>query len=68
MTNKAKELLVKMANEYDVSGKTSFDSDFYISFSDNILTELANDGYITIVNDVVGSICLTELGYKESKK
>lgn len=68
MANKAKELLVKMANEYDVSGKTSFDSDFYITFSDSAITELENNGCITIVNDIVGSICLTEYGYQESKK
>lgn len=68
MTYKAKELLVKMANEYDTSGRTSFDSDFYITFQDSTITELENNGCITIVNDIVGSICLTEYGYQESKK
>lgn len=68
MTYKAKELLVKMANEYDVSGHTSFDSDFYITFPDSAITELENNGCITIANDIVGSICLTEYGYQESKK
>lgn len=29
MTDKAKELLVKMANEFDTSGRSSFDSTFY---------------------------------------
>lgn len=68
MTYKAKELLVKMANEYDASGHTSFDSDFYITFQDSTITELENNGCIAIVNDIVGSICLTEYGYQESKK
>lgn len=68
MTYKAKELLVKMANEYDASGHASFDSDFYITFPDSTITELENNGCITIVNDIVGSICLTEYGYQESKK
>ncbi len=68
MTYKAKELLVKMANEYDASGRTSFDSDFYITFQDSTIAELENNGCITIVNDIVGSICLTEYGYQESKK
>lgn len=68
MTYKAKELLVKMANEYDASGRTSFDSDFYITFPDSTITELENNGCITIVNGIVGSICLTEYGYQESKK
>ena len=68
MAYKAKELLVKMANEYDASGRTSFDSDFYINFPDSTITELENNGCITIVNDIVGSICLTEYGYQESKK
>lgn len=68
MTYKAKELLVKMANEYDASGHTSFDSDFYINFPDSTITELENNGCITIVNDIVGSICLTEYGYQESRK
>ena len=68
MTYKAKELLVKMANEYDASGHTSFDSDFYITFPDSTITALENNGCITIVNDIVGSIFLTEYGYQESKK
>lgn len=68
MTYKAKELLVKMTNEYNASGHTSFDSDFYITFPDSTITELENNGCITIVNDIVGSICLTEYGYQESKK
>lgn len=68
MTYKAKELLVKMANEYDASGHTSFDSDFYITFPDSTITELENNDCITIVNDIVGSICLTEYGYQESRK
>lgn len=59
---------VTVYEEYEVSGRTSFDSDFYITFPDSTITELENNGCITIVNDIVGSICLTEYGYQESKK
>lgn len=40
MTDKAKQLLVKMAQEYDSSGRNSFDSFFYLDFPENILIEL----------------------------
>lgn len=68
MSNKAKQLLVKLANEYDASGRNSFDSCFYMDFPESVLAELENDGCIIVKNDVIGSIQLTEFGYQEAKK
>ncbi len=68
MTDKAKELLVKLANEQDASGQTSFDSTFYINFPKEDITDLENEGYIIVKNDLVGSMYLTDFGYQEAKK
>ena len=68
MTDKAKELLVKLANEYDASGQTSFDSTFYITFPEDSIVELENEGYIVVKNDLVGTMYLTKDGYRKAKK
>lgn len=66
MSEEAKSLLKKMANEFDRSKKNSFDSMFYIDYSNSVLTELYNNGYITMKNDVSGTIQLTNDGYNKS--
>lgn len=68
MSNEAKQLLVKMAREYDVSKRNSFDSFFYMDFQKRVLFELEDEGCIVIKNDVVGSIQLTEFGYQEANR
>ena len=40
MTNKSKELLQKMASAYDDSHRSSFDSMFYLGYSDKVIHEL----------------------------
>ena len=68
MTDKAKELLIKMANEFDISGQSSFDSTFYCNVSEKDIVDLENDGYIVIKDDIVGSMYLTDIGYQKAKK
>lgn len=68
MSDKAIELLSKMASEYDSSHRQCFDSYFYIGYPDSVLTELENYGYILCKSDVIGSIELTRAGYNEAKK
>ena len=68
MTDKAKELLQKMAYEYDASHRSSFDSMFYLGYADKVINELESLGYIICKNDVIASIELTESGYEESKR
>lgn len=68
MTDKAKELLQKMAYEYDKSGRSLFDSMFYLGFSDEVINELESLGYIICKNDVIASIALTKAGYEEANK
>lgn len=68
MTDKAKQLLVKMAQEYDTSKRNSFDSFFCLDFPENVLIELENEGCIVVKNNIIGSIHLTEYGYQEAKK
>lgn len=68
MTDKAKELLVKMANEFDTSGRSSFDSTFYCNVPEKDIVDLENDGCVIIKDDIVGSMYLTDIGYQEAKK
>lgn len=68
MTDKSKELLRKMASAYDDSHRSSFDSMFYLGFSDKVIHELESLGYIVCKNDVVASIVLTKTGYEEAKR
>lgn len=67
MTTKARELLEKMTAEYDKSKTDSFDSMFYIAFPDNVLDELEDCGFIVKQNNILGSISLTDAGYREAK-
>ena len=46
MSENAMLLLRKMADEFDKTKRKSFDSDFYIAFSDRIINELESYGYI----------------------
>lgn len=66
MTTEAKSLLKKMADEFDRSKKNSFDSIFYAGYSNNVLNELSDGGYISVKDDVVGTIMLTNEGYDKS--
>lgn len=68
MTDKAKELLQKMASAYDDSQRSSFDSMFYLGYSDKVINELESLECITRKNDIVASIILTKIGYEEAKK
>lgn len=56
MTKKAEELLSKLIEENTNNGTVSFDSTFYMGYDDSVLIELYNDGYIEIINDIIGSI------------
>lgn len=66
MSEEAKSLLKKMANEFDRSKKNSFDSMFYNEYSNNVLKELYDNNCITIEDDVSGTIRLTNNGYNEA--
>lgn len=66
MSENALLLLRKMANEFDKTKRKSFDSDFYIAFSDRIINELESYGYIICRNDVIASIELTSAGYEKA--
>ena len=68
MTDKARELLIKMTSAYDTNQKNDFDSMYYMSFPDTVIDELATYGCIVKQNDIVGTIKLTEFGYAEAKK
>lgn len=68
MSDKAKQLLEKLVQEYDASGHNSFDSFFYLGFPQSVLIELENEGCIIAKNDIIGSIELTDIGYQEAKK
>lgn len=67
MSEKAKELLYKMASAYENSKQNSFDSFFYSSYHNDVLVELENNGYINIKDDIIGSIELTDNGYAEAR-
>ena len=68
MSMTAKELLSKMAVSYDQDHKNGFDVMFYIGTPEHVLDELEYDGYISKVNDIIGTIMLTESGYREAKR
>ena len=68
MTEKAKQLLQKMAFEIDSGRSNSFDSFFYIGYNDSVIEELEDNGYIIVKNDVIASIELTQSGYEEAKR
>lgn len=68
MTEKAKELLIKMASTYDENQKNYFDSLYYMGFPDSVVNELGACGCIIKQNDIAGTIKLTEFGYAEAKK
>lgn len=68
MTAKAKELLVKMASQFDSTHKNDFDSLFYFSFPDSVINELESLNCIVKQNDIVGTVKLTLFGYEEAKK
>lgn len=68
MSMTGKELLSKMAASYDQDQKNGFDVMFYIGTPEHVLDELEYDGYISKVNDIIGTIMLTESGYREAKR
>lgn len=68
MSDKARRLLQRMASEYDLTEDPSFDSTFYLGYSDSVLSELEYYGYIIRKNDILDSIELTDAGYEEAKK
>lgn len=68
MTEKANELLQKMASEVDNGKRSSFDSFFYLGYQKSIIEELEDNGYINVKNDVIASIELTRSGYEETKR
>lgn len=68
MTDKAKELLIKMANSFDSAKQDRFDSLYYFSFPDSVIRELEDLGCIVKQNDIVETIKLTPYGYQLAKK
>ena len=68
MTAKAKELLIMMASKYDQTKDNSLGFIDYMSFPDDVITELAHVGFIVKLNDIVGTIELTQSGYEEAKQ
>lgn len=68
MSTAGKELLSKMAASYDQDHKNAFNVMFYLGTPEYVLDELENDGYISKVEDIIGTIMLTESGYKEAKR
>ena len=68
VTERAKELLIKLASAYDNNKKNDFDTTFYIGFPDAVIGELVNDGCVVKQNDIVGTIKLTEFGYAKAKR
>lgn len=68
MTEKAKELLQKMASAFDKERRNSFDSFFYLGYPKSVIEELEDNGYIIAKNDVIASIELTRSGYEEAKR
>ena len=46
MTDKAGQLLKKMASEYDQSHRDEFDSCFYLSYPKSVIDELEENGCI----------------------
>lgn len=68
MVESAKNLLVRMAKEYDDKKTTEFDSFFYLGVPGRVIDWLDDEGYIEKRNDIVGTIRLTERGYLAAKK
>lgn len=68
MVQKAKDLLVRMATEFDEKRRTDFDVMFYLGTPDSIIDEMDAIGYIAKQNDIVGTIRLTLFGYEEAKR
>lgn len=68
MTEQAVQLLKKMVAEFDKSECSSFDSMFYIGYQNSVIKELEDNGYITVKNDITGTIELTRSGYEAAAK
>ena len=68
MTEKARELLINMASEYDQHRRSSFDSFFYLRYPESVIDELEENGCITRKNDIIASIILTQSGYEEATR
>lgn len=68
MTARANDLLCKMATAIDEGHENSFDMDFYLTYPDAVLSELASKNLIVRCNDIVGTIKLTQIGYDAVKK
>ena len=68
MSENAKDILKKFASELDVGKPNSFVPMDYPGCSDLVLRELEYKGYITLVNEILGSVELTRAGYDEAKK
>lgn len=68
MSDQSKQLLRKMAAEYDKNRCTSFEYFFYMSYPEEAIEELAIYGYVERKNNVLGSILLTAAGYLEAKR
>lgn len=68
MTEKANELLCKMKTAYDSGHENNFDSTFYLGYPEVVITELSDDGYIVALNNIVGTIKLTQEGYEAAKQ
>lgn len=67
MTAGAKQLLIELADEYEKSGRNDFVYLPYMKYPKSVLDELECDGCITRKHDVVGSMYLTDFGYKEAR-
>ena len=68
MTDKARQLLKKLASEYDQNHRDEFDSCFYLSYPKPVIDELEENECITRKNNIIGSIILTQSGYEEATR
>lgn len=66
MSDRAKQLLLKMSTAIDNGEENSFDSDFYIDTPDCVVAELENAGFIRSKGNISGTIMLTDIGYQEA--
>lgn len=68
MDNTCQALLVKLADNYDQTGNRDVDSMFYFGFPDHLLDFLESLGYIRKFNDIIGTIELTDDGYRAVRR
>ena len=67
LNEKQKGLLSKMAEHLDQTGRNQVDGMFYLGVPDYMLDEMESRGYIKKFNDILGTIELTNDGYKLGK-